>query len=126
MSGGSSLQQSAPRETSLDPRPLEQLSRVRGINPGFVRDMVSLFIAEASVRAHQVVGHIDAGHASGAAAAAHGLLGSAATFGATRLAELCRQVEDLCRAGDLAAARSPAMALLEEVAAVSAELANRC
>lgn len=123
MSGG---QPAAPGEVSLDPRPLEQMMRIRGANPGFVRDLVSLFIAEASLRARQVLGHIEAANGAGAAAAAHGLLGSAATFGATRLSSLCRQVEDLCRAGDLTSASGPAMAIVDEVAAVSAELASRC
>lgn len=54
--------------------------------------------------------------------AAHTLKSNGATFGATRFSELCRELEEQARGGDLTAAPALATRIEEEYALVAEEL----
>lgn len=94
------------------------LAALRDLDGGdTLRQLVEIFQREAPRRMEQLVVAVAAGDAGGAAAAAHSLTGSAATFGAVRTAEMARAIEQLGKRGVLP---SPAAVAALERALASA------
>jgi CheY-like chemotaxis protein/HPt (histidine-containing phosphotransfer) domain-containing protein len=65
--------------------------------------MVTIFLETGPRTLAKIREAVAAGDPKGVAAAAHAIRGSAGIFGATALAELCLQIENLGEAGELAA-----------------------
>jgi histidine phosphotransfer protein HptB len=86
----------------IDPSALNALLEATGGDPDFLGEMIDVFLADAvellAVMDEALVG----GDTEALRRAAHSLKSNAATFGATRLLALARQLEDQGKSADLA------------------------
>ena len=98
-------------ETIMDPSVLGRLRDLERDAPGFVADVVSLFLQETPGRIDAIGAALAQADGSRLAAAAHALRGSAGAIGATRLAELCACIEDCAHRRALADCTAPAASL---------------
>ena len=103
-------------DSRLDPAALEQLHELGGDE--FVADLVATFIADAP----PLLAALRGSDVDEVRRAAHTLKSNGATFGATRFAELCRELEEQAKAGDLTDAPEHAALIEEEYALVVEEL----
>ncbi|MFP5328372.1 MAG: response regulator, partial [Acidimicrobiia bacterium] len=99
----------SPRESELDMAVIEELRALDDDGSGF-RSLVSIFLREAPRRLEQLLAAASEGDTVAIREAAHSLRGSAATFGASRLAKLAQRIEEDARAG-----QTPPRATLDEV-----------
>jgi signal transduction histidine kinase/DNA-binding response OmpR family regulator len=105
----------APEDTTLlDSGVLGQLRELETSMPGLLADVISTFLRETPGRIDRIVSALESSDKSAAEAASHGLKGSAAAIGATRLAALCAEIERHCRAGTTGHCSAPAAALTGE------------
>jgi HPt (histidine-containing phosphotransfer) domain-containing protein len=100
----------------LDPAALEGLREIGGDE--FVADLIETFLADAPA----LLAALRGTDADEVRRAAHTLKSNAATFGATGLSELCRELELLAKAGDLSGASGLAARIEAEYALVAEEL----
>jgi HPt (histidine-containing phosphotransfer) domain-containing protein len=100
----------------LDPAALEGLREIGGDE--FLADLIETFLADAPA----LLAALRGTDADEVRRAAHTLKSNAATFGATRLSELCRELELLAKTGDLSGAPDLAARIEAEYAHVAAEL----
>lgn len=103
-------------DTLLDPAALEGLREIGGEE--FVADLIETFLADAP----QLLATLRGPDADEVRRAAHTLKSNAATFGATRLSELSRELEFLAKTGDLSGASDLAAGIEAEYALVAEEL----
>ncbi|MHB8838950.1 MAG: Hpt domain-containing protein [Gemmatimonadaceae bacterium] len=89
---------------------------------GLVRQMAGVFIEHSAGRVTALQDALDADDAPGAAAVAHTLKGSSRQLGLSELADACLDVEQACKRGDVAAARTLAAAVHETYTAAAALL----
>jgi len=101
----------------IDTSVLSRLSEGTGGDASFVQELIDQFLSDAPSLVAAARNGLENGNAEEVRRAAHTLKSNAATFGARRLAERSRAVEEAARGGDL-----PAAAGL--VDAVDAELAT--
>jgi HPt (histidine-containing phosphotransfer) domain-containing protein len=87
----------------LDPDALEHL-RVTAGDCAFMVKLVDTFLREAPALLETLRGALEAADAQQLRRAAHTLKSNGRVFGATRLAELCRELEVMAKAGTLMAA----------------------
>jgi HPt (histidine-containing phosphotransfer) domain-containing protein len=76
------------------------------VGEGFLAELATLFITDASARISDLHDAVAADDAPAAFAAAHTLAGSSSNLGASDLAALCARLADVCRSGELGGARS--------------------
>jgi signal transduction histidine kinase/CheY-like chemotaxis protein/HPt (histidine-containing phosphotransfer) domain-containing protein/HAMP domain-containing protein len=88
-------------EGSLDPKALDQLLEIIGGDRDALLDLVQCFIDEGPALVQRMKASVESGDAAIMRQAAHTLKGSARDFGAHHLADLCRDIEALGRAGDV-------------------------
>jgi CheY-like chemotaxis protein len=88
----------------LDPKALEQLLEVIGGDRESLKDLIQSFLEEGPELVNRLRQAVAANEADTLRRTAHTLKGSAADFGAVALASLCREIEALGRAGEVAAA----------------------
>jgi len=100
----------------LDPAALEGLREIGGDE--FVADLIETFLADAP----QLLAALRGPDADEVRRAAHTLKSNGATFGATRLSELCRELELLAKTGDISGASDLAARIEAEYALVAEEL----
>ncbi len=103
-------------EPRIDPAALDGLREIGGDE--LVADLVETFLADAPA----LLASLRAGDVDEVRRAAHTLKSNGATFGATRLAELSRELEELARTGDLSGAPGLADRIDAEYALVAGEL----
>jgi HPt (histidine-containing phosphotransfer) domain-containing protein len=103
-------------ETRLDPAAFEELRKLGGDE--FVTDLTATLLAEAP----PLLAALHGTEASEVRRAAHTLKSNGNTFGATRLAALCRELEEQAKAGDLTGAPALAAGIEAEYALVAEEL----
>ncbi len=96
---------------TLDPAALDALVDLLGGDCEALGDVIDAFLEEAPARIAEAVHGCETGDATLAVRAAHTLKSNALTFGAGRLAELSRLLEEAARNGDLQAAGELASAL---------------
>jgi HPt (histidine-containing phosphotransfer) domain-containing protein len=106
----------AEGEPRLDPAALEGLRDLGGDE--FVSDLVETFLTDAP----PLLAALHGSDVEEVRRAAHTLKSNGATFGATRLSELCRELELLARSGDLSGADELAARVEAEYALVAEEL----
>ena len=99
---------------SLTPLDAAAIDSLLGGDAGALAEVTEAFLEEAPQRIAEVVQGVAEGDARLAGRAAHTLKSNALTFGAARLAELSRQLEESARAGDLEAAGGLAVELETE------------
>ena len=100
----------------LDPAAAENLRQLGGDE--FVAELVQTFLDEAPV----LLAALQGSDAAEVRRAAHTLKSNAATFGATRLSDLCQELETQARAGDGMSAPELADGIEAEYALVAEEL----
>jgi HPt (histidine-containing phosphotransfer) domain-containing protein len=117
---------------AFDPAALGNLLAMTGDDPEFVGELVDTFLADAPTQLAAMRRATEAGSAEDLVRPANTLKGNALNMGATSLAELCRQIEELARRGateeaaarlaETEAAYAEAVAALEEARAVDWDL----
>jgi len=108
-----------PEQPVLDPATIATL---RDLSPGddsFLVEIVGIFLKDTPGRVEDIRNGTKHGDAKLVARAAHSLKGSSGNFGATRLQEISRRIEDLANQGDLAGAAGHIAALEAECAVVA-------
>jgi HPt (histidine-containing phosphotransfer) domain-containing protein len=93
-----------PSDSALDPRVIDSL---RQLTPQGEADVLAqvlqLFLDEVPKKILALQEAVRAGDAAAAARVAHSLKGSSGNIGAGSMMDLCHRIDDLARAGDLAA-----------------------
>ena len=92
------------RPEALDPAALARLLDVIGGDSAAFADLVQSLLDENPGLMHRMEKGLETGDATMLGRAAHTLKASADDFGATELARLCRQIEAMAKAGEVAAA----------------------
>jgi HPt (histidine-containing phosphotransfer) domain-containing protein len=94
-----------------DPIDRSRLELLQGSGAGgdLVVELIELFVADVPPRMQLIRDAVSAGDPEALMRTAHSLKGSAATLGADGMAELCRRIEEIGRAG----AVTPAAELLD-------------
>jgi HPt (histidine-containing phosphotransfer) domain-containing protein len=87
----------------IDPSALDTLMETTEGDPEFLGEMIDVFLADAMELLAAMDGALAGGDAEALRRAAHSLKSNAATFGATRLTALARQIEELGKTAELAA-----------------------
>ena len=100
----------------LDPAALDGLREIGGDE--FLADLVATFLADAP----PMLAALRGANAEEVRRAAHTLKSNGATFGATRFSELCRELEEQARGGDLTGAPDLAARIDAEYVLVAKEL----
>ncbi len=99
-------------EPPLDPSRLQYLSELQDEDsPGFVVQMIDLFLRESGERTVKIRRAVDAGDLPAVATAAHALKGAAASMGAVALQTRCAAIEEAARAENAAAVARAASGL---------------
>ncbi len=89
----------------LDPDSLTALKNLQAEgDEGFVREIIELFLEDAAKRIDDLESTLAAGSDADFTRAAHSIKGACANFGATELAKICAQIENLGREGRMAEA----------------------
>ena len=85
----------------IDPSALDSLMEITGGDPDFLREMIDVFLADAVDLLAAMDEALVRGDTVVLRRAAHSLKSNAATFGATRLTALARQLEELGETAEL-------------------------
>jgi HPt (histidine-containing phosphotransfer) domain-containing protein len=109
-------------QSALDNAVLNGLRESVGDDPEFLAELVDDFLADAPSQLESLRETATSGDATGARRAAHTLKGNSRTFGATRLASRCQEVEAAAGVGDLDAVLSQVDEIDREWVRVRAEL----
>jgi HPt (histidine-containing phosphotransfer) domain-containing protein len=95
-----------PSDEVLDPAVVAALRRAQDAfgNPGFIRQLAALFLANTPGKMDRLREAFTAGDAAAIREVAHALKSNCGMLGATRLADACALMEDAAARADLAAA----------------------
>jgi HPt (histidine-containing phosphotransfer) domain-containing protein len=115
----SELQKSALASGPLDEKIISDL-RAEGEN--LFQDLIKLFLTEAPANVQEIRTAVSENDFETIALSAHRLKGSAFTFGAFKLGELCQRLEMAGKAGEFAKVESLFNQLMPECSRVSAAL----
>jgi DNA-binding response OmpR family regulator len=100
----------------LDINAIEEVAALEDPDhPGTLRKLVETFLLEADRNQRGIEQSLQHGNAESVRSQAHQISGSSRHLGARRLAEVCTEIEDLARAGNLEAARHRLPALRRQV-----------
>ena len=106
----------------LDPKAIDQLRDTVGDDNEVLAELIDAFFEDAPTMAEDLRQAIEAGDVSGARIAAHSLKSSSAMFGAMKLSEHCRRIEELARAGSLDGASDLLSEVIDALQTATAEL----
>jgi HPt (histidine-containing phosphotransfer) domain-containing protein len=107
----------------VDPAKLDDLRALdRPGHEGFLKKIGTVFLDDAQRRLDEMDRALEANDAQAVVMASHALKGSCSYLGATRLAELCRTMEERADSGDLEDGADAAAEIKRELATVSALL----
>jgi CheY-like chemotaxis protein len=84
----------------LDPAALDNVRALAGGDGAFLAELIDTFLADAPQLLAQMGQAVEAGDAATLRRAAHSLKSNSAEFGAGTLADLCRELEAIGRAGE--------------------------
>lgn len=87
--------------TSIDQSALDKLLETVGGDQEFMHELVQTFLQEAPTMLDQVQSALAAGDADQVRLAAHSLKSNAAQFGASKLRELCLEIEQRAKGKEL-------------------------
>jgi histidine phosphotransfer protein HptB len=82
---------------TIDMRSISQLAEGDEMGDQFVAEIIDVFLADLSERVRTIGLQMSQNDRAGVAATAHAIKGSCGHFGAARLMELCRDLEDWAR-----------------------------
>lgn len=114
----------AERNGVIDPAVIGGLLAMLGGSTESMGDLIDTFLDDAPRLLAQLRDDLVAGDAGGVRRIAHGLKSNGADFGATRLTELCRELETVGKSEDLTRAPGLLERIEAEYGLVSAELAG--
>jgi HPt (histidine-containing phosphotransfer) domain-containing protein len=103
---------------TIDMRSISQLAEDDETGDQFVAEIIDVFLADLSERVRTIGLQMSRNDRAGVAATAHAIKGSCGHFGAARLMELCRDLEERARresGGDIQSAIDPMIAEAERV-----------
>ena len=107
----------------LDPAVLESVRQLTPPGePDVLKEVLQLFLDDVPARVERLRSAWQSGDAVAVQRAAHSLKGSAGNIGATDLLGVCRQLDELGRAGDLSNAAPLVTTLDAEFARVQSEI----
>ena len=107
----------------LDPEVVDSLRQLTMPGePDVLSQVLRLFLDEVPRRVERLKAAWQGGNAMELQRAAHSLKGSAANIGAHHMSEVCRQLDERGKAGDLPGARPLLDSLAEEFARVESEI----
>jgi HPt (histidine-containing phosphotransfer) domain-containing protein len=86
-------------EPVLDLNVIDELRASTGDDEAFLHELVEAYVAEVADHIAGITAAAAAGDAAAIVRPAHTLKSSSATFGAMRLAALCRRIEEAGRSG---------------------------
>ena len=89
----------AASEAVIDMRSITQLAENDDLGDQFVTEIIDVFLGDLGKRVDAIGLLMSQGDGAGIAASAHAIKGSCGHFGAARLMELSREVENLGRRG---------------------------
>jgi histidine phosphotransfer protein HptB len=97
-----------PTEEVLDPAVVAELRRAQDAfgNPGFIRQLAGLFLANTPAKMDRLREAFTAGDAAAIREVAHALKSNCGMLGATRMADACARMEEAASRADLPAAAS--------------------
>jgi two-component system, sensor histidine kinase and response regulator len=102
-------------DSALDPRVIDKLRQLTPAGEADVlAEILHLFLDEVPKKIRALQSAVEAGDAAEAARVAHSLKGSSGNVGADSMLDVCRRIDDLARAGDLAAVAPLLPALTSE------------
>lgn len=102
-------------DSVLDPEVIETLKSLSDEgDPGLFGELVEIFLDDTPTRLASIHEALGASDPQALEAAAHSLKSSCGNLGATRLADLCRNLEELGREGQLEGAQPLAQRSMEE------------
>ena len=84
---------------AYDATVIAELLGATGNDAAFIRELVGTYLAEGDVLLARMAAAAEAGDSAAMVPAAHTLKSSSAALGATRLAAICRGIEEAGRAG---------------------------
>lgn len=103
-------------QPALDPSTVEQLREMAGGDASILGELLTLFESDANRLLQDLASALAAGNAPAVREAAHAIKGGAANLGAKPLADLCYQVEQKGRGGNLDGAAELAERIREQYA----------
>ena len=107
----------------LDPAVIESLRQLTPPGePDVLDEVLKMFLQEVPPRIEQLRTFLASGNIQEVQRAAHSLKGSAGNIGAHRLHEVCQQVDDKSRSGDLSGLAALVDTLAEEFGKVEVEI----
>jgi HPt (histidine-containing phosphotransfer) domain-containing protein len=107
----------------LDPEVIESLRELTPPGePDVLREVLQLFLDDVPVRISRLRAAWQAGDAVELHRTAHSLKGSSGNVGATQLFDVCRQIDEQGKAGDLSQMPALVASLDAEYAKVEAEI----
>jgi HPt (histidine-containing phosphotransfer) domain-containing protein len=112
----------ADEATPVDPAVLSRLTESMGGDEAFVSELIEQFVADSPQLVAMARRGLGAGDTEEVRRAAHTLKSNAATFGAHRLSDLSRALEDDAKDGVLEAAPERLVTIAEELELVHAAL----
>ena len=109
----------------LEANAFEDLLASTGGEPEFMVELIDTFLADAPGMMNDLARCLSSGDAATFRRAAHGLKSNSANFGARTLASLCKQLEDMGKAGALEGGACKLAAVEAEYGRVSAALLEK-
>ena len=107
----------------LDPKVIESLRQLTPPGePDVLNEVLTIFLQEVPTRVERLRTFLAAGSIIEVQRSAHSLKGSAGNIGARSLYDICRQLDDKARSGDLPALAPLVDALASEFDKVKAEI----
>ena len=106
----------------LDPAAIEGLRALSPDEPGFLRELIEIYLKDTPLRLAELESALAKGDAAIVVRAAHTIKGSSGNFGASALAKLAQEIESQGKAGNLPAAAVALPAFKAEFARVNTAL----
>jgi HPt (histidine-containing phosphotransfer) domain-containing protein len=107
---------------AIDMRAITQLAENDELGEQFVADIIDVFLADLSECVRTIGLQMSHGDRAGIAATAHAIKGSCGHFGAVRLMELSREIEDRVRHGQTDSLQTAIDSMVAETERVRAAL----
>ena len=111
-------------EMTMDWARLDEFREYDDDQGSLVNEMIALFLRDGAPRVTEICRALEEADADALAKTAHALKGGASNLGATRVAALCKAIEDAARANELAKAAGAVAALPAAFEATRAALAS--
>jgi signal transduction histidine kinase/CheY-like chemotaxis protein/HPt (histidine-containing phosphotransfer) domain-containing protein len=111
-----------PFDDTLEPTAVEDLLKMKDEEPDFLVSFIDVFFKDAPHLLSDMRSAVEQGDAAGLRLAAHSLKSNSAEFGAQTLSHLCRELEDMAKAGTINRALEKIMQAEAEYAQVKPAL----